>query len=199
MSISRVADNNAQRRPVRSLLLMPGECNFTGMKENLQQVGEVINSNLIMEDIMKNGRVVKGQPTTSQDIDWLWFLDASKLAATSKISLASIPPSNQPHFMAVSFYKIFGYPTGIGALLVRKDVQNVLQKRYFGGGTAAAISALDDYVVGRSLDSLGRLFEDGTPNYHGIAGKWTWALPSPQYRQIIGHDHGRKDLLMFLC
>lgn len=37
--------------------------------------------------------------------------------------------------MAISFYKMFGYPTGIGALVARKDFLAKLRKPYFGGGT----------------------------------------------------------------
>lgn len=36
---------------------------------------------------------------------------------------------------ALSYYKIFGYPTGLGALLIRRDAVPVLRKRFFGGGT----------------------------------------------------------------
>ena len=43
---------------------------------------------------------------------------------------------------ALSYYKIFGYPTGLGALLVRKDVLKRLRKRYFGGG-AVSVSVAD--------------------------------------------------------
>lgn len=77
---------------------------------------------------------------------FLWMLDASKLASTSAISLSgqgvppprpgqSAPASEQeqllsrPHFVCASFYKVFGYPTGLGALLVRRDVAPLLRKR----------------------------------------------------------------------
>ena len=43
---------------------------------------------------------------------------------------------------ALSYYKIFGYPTGLGALLARKDALEMLRKRYFGGG-AVAVSVAD--------------------------------------------------------
>ena len=43
---------------------------------------------------------------------------------------------------ALSYYKIFGYPTGLGALLVRKDALKLLSKRYFGGG-AVSVSVAD--------------------------------------------------------
>ena len=46
---------------------------------------------------------------------------------------------------ALSYYKIFGYPTGLGALLVRKDALKRLRKRYFGGG-AVSVSVADHNV-----------------------------------------------------
>ena len=45
----------------------------------------------------------------------------------------------------MSFYKIFGYPSGLGALLVRKDVLPLLRKTYFGGGAVAASAADADF------------------------------------------------------
>jgi len=155
------------------LLLVPGECNFSGMKANLPDIGEMVCDADRMNSLISNGRVVKNhnklnrlEPTSP----WLWMLDASKLAATSRLSLGRLQPTQRPHFVAVSFYKIFGYPTGIGALLVRKDIKHLLHKTYYGGGTVSAISALDDYVAGRPRDDLGSSFEDGTPNFHGISG-----------------------------
>ena len=47
------------------------------------------------------------------------------------------------HPQALSYYKIFGYPTGLGALLVRRDVLPLLRKSYFGGGTVA-VSLADE-------------------------------------------------------
>ena len=47
-----------------------------------------------------------------------------------------------PSMQALSYYKIFGYPTGLGALLVRKRAMSLLRKRYFGGG-AVSVSVAD--------------------------------------------------------
>ena len=49
---------------------------------------------------------------------------------------------------ALSYYKIFGYPTGLGALLVHKRAVPLLmkKKRYFGGGTVAVSLAQEDFV-----------------------------------------------------
>lgn len=47
---------------------------------------------------------------------------------------------------AISFYKIFGYPTGLGALIARKESLKLFRKRYFGGGTVTVSVADLDYV-----------------------------------------------------
>lgn len=49
---------------------------------------------------------------------------------------------------ALSYYKIFGYPTGLGALLVHKRAVPLLmkRKRYFGGGTVAVSVAEEDFL-----------------------------------------------------
>ena len=48
---------------------------------------------------------------------------------------------------ALSYYKMFGYPTGLGALLVHKRAVPALmkRKRYFGGGTVAVSLAEEDF------------------------------------------------------
>ena len=50
------------------------------------------------------------------------------------------------HMQVMSCYKIFGYPTGLGALLMRKDATAILERNYFGGGTVEACSAVSDFV-----------------------------------------------------
>ncbi|KAJ3356335.1 hypothetical protein HDU91_005556 [Kappamyces sp. JEL0680] len=67
---------------------------------------------------------------------------------------------------------MFGYPTGVGALVVRNDIAHLLQKSYIGGGTVAAISINPLYVSFKK--ELCQKFEDGT-------------LP---FQQIISLAHG---------
>ncbi|WIA20516.1 hypothetical protein OEZ85_004912 [Tetradesmus obliquus] len=54
--------------------------------------------------------------------------------------------------LALSFYKIFGHPTGLGALLVRRSLLPLLlqHKAYFGGGTVEVAVAEQLHVVRRS-------------------------------------------------
>ncbi len=76
-----------------------------------------------------------------------------------------IYPVVQPDFIPISFYKIFGYPAGIGCLLIRKSTFNRLKKPSFAGGTITISSARYD---GYFLKPDHERFEDGTVNYLNI-------------------------------
>lgn len=100
---------------------------------------------------------------------WLSFLDASKLASSSNIDVSLLPSNSRPDFICASFYKIFGYPSGLGTLLIKKKWIPFMNKRYFGGGTIHA-AAVETNMVRRQLDMLSPhvQFEDGTSNFYGI-------------------------------
>ncbi|HHG85970.1 MAG TPA: aminotransferase class V-fold PLP-dependent enzyme, partial [Bacteroidetes bacterium] len=53
----------------------------------------------------------------AQDKGWDVLLDAAAYVPTSGLDLSVL----KPDFVSISFYKIFGYPTGIGCLLIRKN------------------------------------------------------------------------------
>lgn len=42
--------------------------------------------------------------------------------------------------MAMSMYKCFGYPTGVGALVIKKSLMGRMRKSYFAGGTVKFVS-----------------------------------------------------------
>ncbi|PPQ64551.1 hypothetical protein CVT24_008453 [Panaeolus cyanescens] len=87
------------------------------------------------------------------------FLDAAALAPTSIISLAD----SAVDAMAVSFYKMFGFPTGVGALVVKKNFLQQLQRPWFAGGTVDVVQVPGDIVT--RAHHLHEQFEDGTINY----------------------------------
>ena len=66
----------------------------------------------------------------------------------------------------MSFYKMFGYPTGVGALLVRVDAAQHLRKAYWGGGSVSLATSADDFHV-LKCSPQDRL-EDGTVNFLDI-------------------------------
>jgi len=71
-----------------------------------------------------------------------------------------------PDFVCVSFYKMCGFPTGVGALLARREALAGLQRPWFGGGTVEYVSIQNDI---HQLRVGAEAFEDGTPNFLGIA------------------------------
>ena len=92
---------------------------------------------------------------------WDVVVDAAAYAPTSRLDLSRV----KPDFVPVSFYKLFGYPTGIGALLARRDALARLHRPWFSGGTVVAANVQGDLVVPLSGHAL---FEDGTVDYLGI-------------------------------
>jgi molybdenum cofactor sulfurtransferase len=119
-----------------SLVATPAECNFSGCKLDVESFASFAHC-------LTDGRALSGttlvqrstpaefQPSAAEgrslSTRWLWLLDIAKWASSSPLNLASIPADQRPHFMCMSFYKIFGYPTGLGALVVRRDVLPILR------------------------------------------------------------------------
>jgi selenocysteine lyase/cysteine desulfurase len=94
------------------------------------------------------------------------LLDAAAFLPSRALSLRQYRPA----FVVLSFYKLFGIPTGLGALVARRDALASLRRPWFAGGTVQYVSVQNDrYAL--AADVLG--FEDGTPHFHGAA-----ALPS---------------------
>ena len=89
---------------------------------------------------------------------WDVLLDAAAFVPGNPLHLRRC----RPDFVSVSFYKIFGYPTGVGCLLVRKDKFGDLCKPWFAGGTVRLAAVA--YPDHRLVDGPER-FEDGTLNY----------------------------------
>ncbi|KAG7091310.1 hypothetical protein E1B28_010355 [Marasmius oreades] len=87
------------------------------------------------------------------------LLDAAALAPTSPISLSDTPVDA----MAISFYKMFGFPTGVGALVVKKSFLRQLKRPWFAGGTVDVVQVPGN-IITRSRH-LHEQFEDGTINY----------------------------------
>lgn len=112
------------------LFCYPAQSNFSGTRYPLPWIGEV-----------KSGR----RCPVSAPGQWFVLLDAASYVSTSPLDLSV----HQADFIPLSFYKIFGFPTGLGALLVHNRMAPLLRKTYFGGGTAAAYLAGEDFYVPR--------------------------------------------------
>ena len=91
-----------------SLFAFPAQSNFSGVQHPLAWIAQ------------------------AQDAGYDVLLDAAAFAPASPLDLSRW----HPDYVSLSFYKIFGYPTGIGALLVRRPAL----ASYAAPGTPAARS-----------------------------------------------------------
>ena len=89
------------------------------------------------------------------------LLDAAAYVPTSRLDLSIV----QPEFVAISWYKVFGFPTGVGCLLARHDALARLRRPWFAGGTIMGVSV--DGGWHRMLEGEAG-FEDGTVNFLSI-------------------------------
>ena len=89
------------------------------------------------------------------------LLDAAAFVPTNRLDLSRF----HPDFVALSFYKMFGYPTGVGALIARHSALRKLHRPWFAGGTIETASVQADRFV-FSTGAAG--FEDGTLDFANI-------------------------------
>jgi len=99
--------------------------------------------------------------THAQSKGWLVLLDAAAFVPTNRLDLSAVCPD----FVCLSFYKMFGYPTGVGALLIRRSAFSKLTRPWFSGGTVNFASVQGQTHV---LAPNEAAFEDGTLNYLSI-------------------------------
>ena len=92
---------------------------------------------------------------------WDVLIDAAAFAPTSQLDLSKY----KADFISLSFYKIFGYPTGVGALLARRETLKKLRRPWFAGGTITVASVQGDKYY---LAEAPAAFEDGTLDYLNI-------------------------------
>jgi len=92
---------------------------------------------------------------------WDVLVDAASFAPTNVLDVARW----RPDFVTLSFYKMFGYPTGVGALIARTDALRKLRRPWFAGGTITVASVTADRYV---LAPGAAAFEDGTVDYANI-------------------------------
>jgi molybdenum cofactor sulfurtransferase len=94
------------------------------------------------------------------------LLDAAAFAPTNRLDLSRW----HPDYVPLSFYKMFGYPTGIGALLVRRPALAKLRRPWYSGGTITFSSVRAQAAPGAGfyLSPGPAGFEDGTVDYLSI-------------------------------
>jgi molybdenum cofactor sulfurtransferase len=108
-----------------------------------------------------------------------WIAEARRRGWDVLLDAAAFVPTNQldltcwrPDFVSISFYKMFGYPTGAGALIARTEALARLRRPWFAGGTItfSSVAAAADEGDGYYLTPGVAGFEDGTVNYLSLPG-----------------------------
>lgn len=121
-----------------SLFAFPAQSNFSGVHHSL--------------DLIRDAR----------ERGWRVLLDAASYLPTTDIDLRDV----KPDFLTLSLYKIAGYPTGLGALIARKDALAELRRPWFSGGTVKWASVQHQR---HRLSDAPEGFEDGTPSFLAAA------------------------------
>jgi selenocysteine lyase/cysteine desulfurase len=121
------------------LLGFPAQSNFSGVKHPLSLVCD------------------------AQRMGYTVLLDAAAFLPTNSLSLRRYPAD----FVALSIYKMTGYPTGVGALVARKESLARLRRPWFAGGTVEFASVQNDSH--QLIKKNGEGFEDGTPAFIDIS------------------------------
>ena len=134
-----------------ALFAYPAQSNFHGRKYPLSWLKDENKNKLSFEGI-------------DRDYKWYTLLDAAAFVPSSRLSLKEYPAD----FVPVSFYKIFGYPTGLGALLVRKSAQDVIHKCYRGGGSITVTSCNEGCDFTLDKPDFEEAYQDGTVAFLSI-------------------------------
>ncbi len=119
------------------LFVYPAQSNFSGVQHPLEWI------------------------SMAKDAGWDVMLDAAAYVSSNELDLSVW----KPDFVPLSFYKMFGYPTGIGALLIRREQLKKLKRPWFAGGTIKLASVQGEAVL---MNEGHAGFEDGTVNYLGF-------------------------------
>ena len=120
-----------------NLFAFPAQSNFSGVQHPLQWIER------------------------AQSKGWDVLLDAAAFVPTNRLDLGRW----RPDWVALSFYKMFGYPTGVGALIGRRTALARLHRPWFAGGTITVASVRADRHY---MASGAAAFEDGTLNYTSL-------------------------------
>lgn len=121
----------------RGLFAYPAQSNFSGVRHPLDWIG------------------------LAQGLGYDVLVDAAAYLPTALLDLGAV----HPEFVLVSWYKLFGYPTGVGCLVARRDALARLARPWFSGGTIQAVSVGMPWHTMAPDESA---FEDGTLNFQSI-------------------------------
>jgi selenocysteine lyase/cysteine desulfurase len=130
----RAALGRPRPRRRRGLFAFPAQSNFSGVQHQLSWI------------------------EIAHEYGYDVLLDAAAYVPANRLDLSLL----HPDFVPVSWYKMFGYPTGVGCLIARRAALARLGRPWFAGGTIVAVSVQGGW---HALADDEARFEDGTPSF----------------------------------
>jgi selenocysteine lyase/cysteine desulfurase len=122
------------RRGRRGLLAYPAQSNFSGVQHPLHWID------------------------MAHEQGYHVLLDAAAYVPSNQLDLSVV----KPDFVPVSWYKVFGYPTGVGCLIARREALEHLRRPWFAGGSVYIASVLAGWHTPAADEAR---FEDGTLSF----------------------------------
>ncbi|GAA6041299.1 hypothetical protein JCM8097_001326 [Rhodosporidiobolus ruineniae] len=163
-ALSRSALSSKSRHP--TLYTYAAQCNATGARLGLRFCTQIKQA----------------------DPNAVVLVDSAAYSATSVLDLGSVNEREAPDFVVASAYKIFGWPTSLGFLIVKRSSAHLLaHSAYFGGGTISSLSLTSPFThtsrssplpsaptfppsaVPLAPQTIHETLEHGTPPYLEIA------------------------------
>jgi selenocysteine lyase/cysteine desulfurase len=127
-------DTIGQALTQRGLLAYPAQSNFSGVQHPLHWI------------------------ETAHEHGYDVLLDAAAYVPSNQLDLSVV----KPDFVPVSWYKVFGYPTGVGCLIARREALGRLRRPWFAGGSVYLASAQANWHTMAAGEAR---FEDGTVSF----------------------------------
>jgi selenocysteine lyase/cysteine desulfurase len=118
----------------RGLLAYPAQSNFSGVQHPLRWI------------------------ETAHELGYDVLLDAAAYVPSNRLDLSAV----KPDFVPVSWYKVLGYPTGVGCLVARRQALARLRRPWFAGGSVHVASTQASWHT-MAAGEAG--FEDGTVSF----------------------------------
>jgi selenocysteine lyase/cysteine desulfurase len=131
-TLARRQRPGAARR--RGLLAYPAQSNFSGVQHPLRWIA------------------------TAHEHGYDVLLDAAAYVPSNRLDLSLV----KPDFVPVSWYKVFGYPTGVGCLIARREAMARLRRPWFAGGSVYIASVQAGWHAMAAGEAR---FEDGTVSF----------------------------------
>lgn len=136
--MTKILCNCKLRENANALCAIPAQCNFSGYKYPLEWISKIqsgqLNSISESGDFYIQNKTFKTNPVkigndkyflindnlvlilylafTDRSLKWYVVLDAASYVASNRLNLSV----HKPDFVTISFYKMFGWPTGLNKI-----------------------------------------------------------------------------------